>query len=128
MKASALPVQLDLSLKRGAAASLTFTFTDAAGVAVSIAADDIHLTVRESLGAAATKLHKTSAAGSHTNGAGGICTFDLTAAELTPAGEGVTTLVTWVYEVRRIVGGGSGTPYVWFEGAFVLHPGVGQGS
>lgn len=127
MRASALPVRVDLEVKRGAAWQAAFAFTDAAGAAVSIAADDIHFTVRESLGGT-ERFHKTSAAGGHTNGAGGVCTFSLTAAELTPAGEGVTTVVTWVYEVRRIVGGGSGTPYVWFEGTFTLHPGVGQGT
>lgn len=127
MQASALPVRLDLALKRGAAASIEFAFTDADGVAVSIAADDIHLTVRDQLGGT-QKLLLSSAAGTHTNGAGGICTFSFTAAQLTPASVGVSSTVSWVYEVRRIVGGGSGTPYVWFEGEFVLHPGVGQGN
>lgn len=127
MQASALPVARDILLKRGAAASLEFAFTDSAGAVVSIAADDIHLTIKDALGGTQT-LHKASLAGAHTNGVGGICTFAFTATDLTPTGVGVTAIVTWVYEVRRIVGGGSGTPYVWFEGAFVLHPGVGQGS
>lgn len=127
MQASGLPVRLDLALKRGAAASIEFAFTDAAKVPVSISTDDIHLTVRDEPGGT-QKLLLSSTAGTHTNGAGGICTFTFTAAQLTPAGVGILELTTWVYEVRRVIGGGSGTPYVWFEGEFVLHPGVGQGA
>lgn len=127
MRASALPVRLDLDVQRGAAWQAAFAFTDAAGAVVSIAADDIHLTIKDALGGTQT-LHKASLAGAHTNGIGGIATFSLTAAELTPVGVGVSTVVAWVYEVRRLVGGSAGTPYVWFEGSFILHPGVGQGS
>lgn len=126
MQVSALPVRYDHAVKRGAAWTVAFAFTTSAGAVVSIAADDIHFTIKDALGGV-QQLHKTSLAGAHTNGAGGIATFSLTAAELTPTGVGVSTVVSWVYEVRRIIGGGVGTPYVWFEGGFDLHPGVGQG-
>lgn len=128
MRISALPVRYDHAVKRGAAWTAEFAFTDANGMPVSIAADDIHFTVRPSLGAATQILHKVSTAGSHTNGAGGIATISLTAADLTPSDVGLSAVVTWVYEVRRVINGALGTPYVWFEGQFELHPGVGQGS
>lgn len=115
------PSEIDLRMVAGTDASLLFTLTDKNGAAVDITADTVIMTARKDIaGDVVFSLTNTM----HTVPAQGQTTFILPRATIAAAAlvKGVTT---WVYEVRRFIGGLSGDEAVHVQGELLVEAAVG---
>jgi len=92
--------------------------SDADEKAIDITGDTITLTVTSSLGGVVVFTH-SNAAGGHEDPTKGQTRFSVSRADLVAASSTATT--TWVYEIRRIVGG-AGDQHVHIWGRFIVEP------
>lgn len=90
---------------------------DGDGKAVPITSDTVTLTVKDSRGGAVV-FTKSNGPGSHSDPAQGETIFPITPADTATADSYAVT--TWVYEVRRVTGGGD--VYSHLTGRFIVEP------
>lgn len=117
------PACIDIRVQRGTDNDFEFILTDGEGDAVGIAADDVTLTIKDDFDGA-VQHQQTSSAGSHLDADGGKVEFSIPRTDIDDeANPGSQT--SWVYEVRRIIGGGAGDQIVHIKGEFTIEPSVG---
>ena len=122
--ASLLPTQIDLQVKRETDFTIRFQLVDGSGQPQDISLDDVKFVAKGGFEGDVKIAQITSSAGGHADGPNGIVDIDITAANTSEASE--RTVETWKYEVRRVIGGGSGDEIVQVEGNFAIFPAVGN--
>lgn len=126
-----LPVEIDIYVVQETTATLDFQLkkydsSSATWIAEDITSDSVKFTARDDFGGVVKISTKTNTAGQHTDAANGKTRFVLSKADLT-IGD-LTSSATWRYEVRRVVGGGTGDEVVYIRGKLKIDKTVGPGT
>ena len=117
------PACVEVRVRRGTDTVLDFVLTDGAGRAINITIDDVVFTLKDSIDGVVLD-QQTSSAGAHYDAIGGRVVFELPRTLIDDEAEPECDTF-WVYEVRRIVGGGAGPQHVHIQGEFIIQPAVG---
>lgn len=134
------PTEIDLVITRGADQSLAFRLTDRGGRAssgahpsvgdddgevVDITLDNVKFTAKDKLGGTVKIATKTKVP-PHTDNTNGLTTVEIDKTEIDDEAS-ATESVDWVYEVRRVIGGGTGDEVVHIAGKLTVEPVAGTG-
>lgn len=126
---SFLPIKLDINIKKGTDQTLRFQLTDGSslqgtgGNPIDITLDDIKFTAKDGYAGTCKIATITALAGTHPNPTNGEFLVALSSADTALASSNVTTC--WLYEIRRVIGGGAGDEVVYMEGNLFVEPAVG---
>lgn len=112
---SLLPLPLNIKVVKSTTRGIRLTLQDADGDAIDLTGDTVTLTVKEKKDEDAEIVYQLNA--SHLTPLLGIT--DLIIPKTADFGE-VDAVKTYYHEIRLIESGGS--EYVWWTGAFVVHP------
>lgn len=109
---------INLTFQRNTDNEFIAVISDGDEKAIDITGDTVTFTVTSSLGGVVVFAH-SNPGGAHEDPTKGQTKFSVSRADMAAASSTSTT--TWVYEIRRIVGG-SGDQHVHIWGRFVVEP------
>jgi hypothetical protein len=117
MSFTSLPARIDLECVANTDAGFEFVLVGDGGV-INISNDIVQMIVVDSYGGTPVLL-KANGVGQHADPANGVTQFLFTTTELRT---GLRDVVTWWYEVRRLIGGNTARARVHMQGEFLVLP------